>query len=407
MHWQRVQYVKRRELLLFLIAGFFYCPAYGAKAPPEEIEKAEREYSVKFENTREKTTALEKQVIASLKNGLNAADQVKRIRKLLSLQQEERKIGQERMKNLEKFIIHLEERREYLQGKLESRKSRVRQALMDINRSRLQPYPLFPDPENEQIEAPRREVLSRMVKRGIREIEIWQADLADAEQLERRIAQEKEQLAYLFEDLKERESLLEFHRKLQLDVIRKNYQKRLDQFAHYRQLKNEEDKLEKLIKRFNTRVEFGRIQESERTVSRLMSSSEILKEKGKLPPPVFGSIIGTYGRQTDPVSNLKVFKKGIEILPSGTSDEDLVVRAIFAGKVVYAGELPGYGNVSIMDHGAHTYSISGRLGKIFKKVGDYLAAGEALGMPAEKKQPIYFEIRSRNVALNPLQWISN
>ena len=102
-----------------------------------------------------------------------------------------------------------------------------------------------------------------------------------------------------------------------------------------------------------------------------------------------------------PGPGLFVFKKGIDI----TSGKQAPVRAISAGKVVYSGKLPDYGQVVIIDHGEHYYSLCAHLGTIDKKTSEAVVEGDLVGSTDELGTPLYFEIRARNVAVNPLQWI--
>jgi septal ring factor EnvC (AmiA/AmiB activator) len=126
--------------------------------------------------------------------------------------------------------------------------------------------------------------------------------------------------------------------------------------------------------------------------------------KGHLQLPVAGGkILTSYGRAFDSKSGLYVFKKGVEI----QADKKQTVRAIYGGKIAYSGELPDYGKVEIIDHGDHFYSLCAHLGDSIKKTGDSVAAGDAIGVTDDLGTPVYFEIRARNVAVNPLQWVSN
>ena len=98
-----------------------------------------------------------------------------------------------------------------------------------------------------------------------------------------------------------------------------------------------------------------------------------------------------------------IFKKGVEI----SFAKKQPVHAVAGGRVVYSGVLPSYGNVAIVDHGGHYYSLCAHLGELKRKVGDVVTEGDELGWSGEVGQPLYFEIRARNVAVNPLQWLSN
>ena len=113
-------------------------------------------------------------------------------------------------------------------------------------------------------------------------------------------------------------------------------------------------------------------------------------------------MLTAFGRAFDSRSKLFIFKKGIDI----QAGSEQAVQAIFAGKVAYSGELPDYGRVAIIDHGNHFYSLCAHLGELSKKAGEPVAAGDAIGL-TDKTGVVYFEIRSRNVAVNPLQWFSD
>lgn len=110
--------------------------------------------------------------------------------------------------------------------------------------------------------------------------------------------------------------------------------------------------------------------------------------KGKLPLPLAGEVRGPSGR-------------GVEIVSKDSNE----VRAVAAGRVVYVGQLPTYGRVAILDHGDHYFSLLGHLGDFLKKPGEAVIPGEILGTVEPQFGALYFELRSRHVALNPLQWV--
>ena len=61
----------------------------------------------------------------------------------------------------------------------------------------------------------------------------------------------------------------------------------------------------------------------------------------------------------------------------------------------------------ILDHGDHFYSLCAHLGSILKKTNEWVASHDKVGATDLAGTPLYFEIRARNVAVNPLQWVSN
>ena len=369
---------------------------------------------------RNKVSSLEEGLLETHQSQAGIQTQLKKIQQLLRLQSLEQKLGKKRLLELQHTVGELEERERSLKEKVEIQQKAIRKYLLAIESSnrglpdnKLNPFQFL---EEEKMEAPRRKVLANLVERGLKEIEILHVDLSDAAQLGSRIQEEKVQLSYLYQDLQEQEGVLELNRQLQFDLLRKKQTDHRAQFENYLKLKSAEGQVERLIKDFNARRELEKAEETEKVAqkahalslsqnSHLQSSVEdFSKRKGKLLFPIEGGkVVSEFGRTFDRQSGLYVFKKGIEIL----SQQDTPVRAVFEGKVVYSGKLPNYGQVVIIDHGDHYYSLCGHLGMVSKKVNDLVKAGDQIGQVGDLGNPLYFEIRARNIAVNPLQWLFN
>lgn len=352
---------------------------------------------------------LEENLIQASKKEKVVQANVKRIHQLIQLQKKERELAKQRVSELEKTVSELEERKQNLQNKIIIHRKDLRMFLKTIERSMVEAETAekvrsFDLLENEKIEAPKRKFLANLTSKSVKEIEMMKADLSDAERLELQIQEERQQLAYLFQDLNEKESLLELHRQIQADLLKKNHWEKIAQLENYRKLKSSETQVEELIEQFNTRKEIERVNEVEKIANQAMSQRVFTQLKGKLPLPVQGGkILSVFGKAFDPQSKLYVFRKGIEI----SGGKKIEVGAVSAGKVAFSGELPGYGNVAIIDHGDHYYSLCAHLGQLTKKTGDSVTGGDVIGLTDGQGSPVYFEIRSRNVAVNPLQWLMN
>lgn len=119
--------------------------------------------------------------------------------------------------------------------------------------------------------------------------------------------------------------------------------------------------------------------------------------KGKLIPPVNGKVLSFFRERG---------QNGIEIqAPMGAE-----VRAVLPGKVLYADWFKGFGNLIIIDHGNHTFTVSGYLSQVLKKPGDTVSQGEVIalvGSQGSLKGPcLYFEIRQNGKPQDPMHWIS-
>lgn len=348
---------------------------------------------------RNKMLELEKSVSASGRSQSGAQTHLKRVRALIKLQKQEKEISMRRVKNLEDTIETLEGRRAKLREKIEESKKAVRLTLKDIRRSEKEVPRSWNLLEKEKLEAPRRKVLSRLAERSFRDMETVKADISDADHLEKRILEERSQLVALIHDIDEKEGVLAFNEKVQNDLIQKKGQEKVEQLDSYQKLKVAEAEVEKLLKDFNVRME---LRESLAKENRETATApEFHALQGKLDYPVLGRIVGFFGKSLDLKSRLQVFKKGIEI----ETKPDTQVAAILPGKIAFAGDVPNLGKIAIIDHGNHFYSISGKLEKLTRKAGETIQKGESIGVTSRAGDPLYFELRTNNIPINPVHWL--
>jgi septal ring factor EnvC (AmiA/AmiB activator) len=127
--------------------------------------------------------------------------------------------------------------------------------------------------------------------------------------------------------------------------------------------------------------------------------------RGKLPFPVEGRILSTFGKNENPKFNTFTVQKGIEIeAPPGAE-----IRAVYDGRVLYSDWFKGYGKILIIDHGEGYYTLSGHASSLLKKVGEDVQTGEVVALVGDtgslKGPCLYFEIRQRGKPLDPLEWL--
>ena len=130
------------------------------------------------------------------------------------------------------------------------------------------------------------------------------------------------------------------------------------------------------------------------------NNSGLGKLQGSLRRPVGGSISGRFG-QARPGGGTW---RGVFFATPPAS-----VHSIAAGTVAYAGALSGYGNTVVVDHGGGYVSVYTGLGSISAGGGSTVGSGSVLGTSGSLpsgEQGLYFEIRYRNQAMNPLSWLS-
>ncbi len=114
-----------------------------------------------------------------------------------------------------------------------------------------------------------------------------------------------------------------------------------------------------------------------------------------LPAP--GRIVRRFGDKLDN----GLLSRGVSIAtrPAAT------IVAPHPGRVVYAGEFRGYGNLVILELPDRRHALIAGLGRIDAEIGDQVLAGEPLGQmsPSTNAAPnLYFEVRRRGQPINPL-----
>ncbi|MGF1746379.1 murein hydrolase activator EnvC family protein [Vibrio minamisatsumaniensis] len=127
----------------------------------------------------------------------------------------------------------------------------------------------------------------------------------------------------------------------------------------------------------------------------------LAKRKGKLPWPIKGRVLHSYGsRQTGQIN-----WKGIMI----SAQYGQQVKSVYSGTVVFAEYLRGYGLVVLLDHGKGDMTLYGFNQALLKKEGDKVKAGEAIALAGDTggqtRPSLYFEIRRNSRAQNPKSWL--
>ncbi len=130
-----------------------------------------------------------------------------------------------------------------------------------------------------------------------------------------------------------------------------------------------------------------------------------LRNKGKLPPPVDGTLITRFQEHSTNRLGITTQSNGIAIeAPSGT-----MVRAIHEGEVMFAGYLRGYGNTVIVNHGHQYYSITSRVERILVEKGRRVDERTEIAIMGETatliNKGLYFEIRHGSKTLDPADWL--
>ena len=132
--------------------------------------------------------------------------------------------------------------------------------------------------------------------------------------------------------------------------------------------------------------------------------AEFSKNKGKLPWPVDGPIVGRFGKHYHPVyTNLELPpNNGVDIAVSkGTK-----VQSVFDGVVKQVIAMPGYNQCVLVQHGNY-FTFYCKLGSVSVKAGDKIKTGQVLGVidTINGQTQLHFQVWQGTKPQNPESWL--
>lgn len=133
-------------------------------------------------------------------------------------------------------------------------------------------------------------------------------------------------------------------------------------------------------------------------------AEEFSKNKGKLPWPADGAVVGRFGRQFHPVfKNLELPpNNGIDIAVSKNSD----VKCVFKGVVKQVFVMPGYNQCVLISHGNY-FTFYCKLKTVNVKAGDKVETSESIGKvdTINGDTQLHFEVWQNTKPQNPESWL--
>ncbi|PIS11866.1 MAG: peptidase M24 [Bdellovibrio sp. CG10_big_fil_rev_8_21_14_0_10_47_8] len=137
----------------------------------------------------------------------------------------------------------------------------------------------------------------------------------------------------------------------------------------------------------------------------LLFKPSFFEQKGRLPTPVDGKVVQGFSLIKDEVNNVVLSHKG----QLYSTPAPMPVRAVFPGKVAFEGEISGYGQTLILDHGDHYYTVYAHLREVQVKDGEEVGPAQIMARSGFSEigagRGLYFEIRHFSEPTDPRQWL--
>ncbi len=220
-----------------------------------------------------------------------------------------------------------------------------------------------------------------------------QQQTAALDQLQRKLADETDRLAYLARRQQETLARLTTAQRTQTAVVQQ-----LQQTIRYGEAKVAD--LTSNIKQFRDKI------------AALRRHGEIRAEVELLPD----AISARQGQLIWPVTNprlLNHFRAGraVDLHSDGVliaAAPGTEVHAVHAGQVVFADWLRGFGLLMVLDHGDGYLTVYGHNQTLLKEAGEWVAAGDVIALVGDSgghtDNGLYFAIRQHGEAVNPQRW---
>ena len=187
----------------------------------------------------------------------------------------------------------------------------------------------------------------------------------------------------------------------QLKKSRNTYQKQLNA------KKKEVEALNREIEKMIAAAMGGTTGKSSSTRSKTVVdqklAAQFVKNKGKLPWPVEGAIVGRFGSHKHPVYNIVMPQNNGFDLAVSKGEQ---AKAVFDGVVRQVMVLPGYNQCVMIDHGDY-FTLYCKLRNVRVKADDKVKTGDVLGTvdTINGQTQLHFELWQGKKALNPETWL--
>ncbi len=212
--------------------------------------------------------------------------------------------------------------------------------------------------------------------------------------LRRDVEREQTELARLEEEQRAQRAALEQRRAERQQVLARLQQDISGADQRLRQLAEDEARLETMLDEL--RDALADLPEGE------LIRRPFAEQRGSLRWPAEGEVLARFGSSAGRMDGAW---QGVLL----GVDKGAPVNAVAHGRVVFANWLRGYGLLLIIDHGDGYMTLYGHNDSLYRDVGDWVEAGEAIaaaGTSGGREHPgLYFELRAEGRPQNPLTWL--
>jgi len=379
---------KIRLFLLFLPLLFWApCDLQAAQDTEAELQQVRQE--------KQKLLAIRKQLESRLGS---LGEELRRLDAALVAARASRREVEKRIAEVDRNLVQLRRTKKELRSDIRLLEGRmIQQSVAAYQRASREPGWMDVFAGTAVSEIPhRKKMLQFALLSQEQERQLWQKKIAELAEVERQELVKRSELAELQREKAQHER----------EVARRVDEKRsmANRVRRDVGLNREKEKLlaeqEKALKRLLEGLSEGLLGSD-----KVVRPESVRKKKGKLPWPLKGKIVASYGSR--PVASQPKLT-GVQLSPRSTKGKGREVKAIAGGQVRYADWFGGYGLMMIVDHGDGLISVYAHNDALYWQMGDWVEAGEVLAEAGStgwiEGVRLYFELRDTGKPVNPKQW---
>ncbi|MCJ7589522.1 MAG: peptidoglycan DD-metalloendopeptidase family protein [Candidatus Aminicenantes bacterium] len=394
---------RRRRIAILLAAWALLPPASARIASPLSAQSQTPQASQDLSEYEKRLAAINEQILG-LKNRLaeegkkqeTILGQLARISLTKSLLQKELALYEVRLDKNSRDLTSLRKKSAELQARLDSEKRSMERTLValykfgrfDIAQSLLQA-------ENVQVLFSESKLLAGLARYQETTIAEYLKTLGELETTRAALESKRAEIAALLGQSRSKRAEIEREERKNKDFLTLIERNKTTFVQNLEELKASAEELQTLMKKL-----------SGQAAALPFIPIPLSDMKGRLPWPIEGTVATGFGIQRHARFNTAVMNNGIEIV---LRKDNLIVQAVHPGKIAFADFLQGYGNLLILDHGLTFYTLYAHCAEFLVKLGDVVGGGQPLALAGDygslKGPTLYFEIRFRTQALNPLLWL--
>jgi len=211
----------------------------------------------------------------------------------------------------------------------------------------------------------------------------------------------EEILSLLKQEVEKEKENIEFSIQTKKSIIKEIDAQKETYLESLKELEKSSQEIKNIIERIYRQQE----EDSKEASQKEVPTITLQPKKGILALPIQGKLISEYGRQKNTDFNADTFNSGIDIsAPLGE-----VVHAAGSGEVIYTGNIKGYGQIIIIDHGGRMTTLYAHLAKILIDIGDKIKIGQSIGQVGDSggvsSTRLHFEVRVEGKPTDPMNWL--